>query len=96
MDAKARKRKIIQKAKQNQLQPGVYFITLPVNGLNNLEIYPSWVFLQPYYREKEIFVLGISIGKQEAVQLVEEILMDCYHHTGQFQVGNYISLQFIR
>lgn len=91
MHAKEQKRKIIHKAKHAKPQPGVYFVTLPVNGLNNLEIYPSWVFLQPYYRKKEILVLGISVGKDEAVQLVEEILMDCYHQTGQFQVGDYIS-----
>lgn len=90
MRAQEHKRRIIRNAKHRRLQPEVYFITLPVNEKNNMEIYPSWVLLQSYYRKKDIFVIGVGIGKGEVTQMVEEIIMDCYRNTGQFQVRDYI------
>ena len=61
-------------------------ITLPVNEANALEIYPSYVLLQKYYRKKKLTVVGISQGYDEALEVMQDILMDCYNETGQFLV----------
>lgn len=85
------KHKIIKKAIRNKPQIGVYLITLPINENNSLEIYPSYILLQKYYKKKNLFVVGISIGKEEALNLVTTIILDCYNKTGQFLVRKMIN-----
>lgn len=88
--ADRRRHKIIKKAIRNKPQIGVYFITLPVNENNSLEIYPSYILLQNHYRKKNMFVVGIGEGKEEALEVMEQIIMDCYNKTGQFLVRKMI------
>lgn len=85
-NAKKRKRKIIMRTKLNKPQLGAYFITLPTNDSNSLEIYPSYVLLQKHYRKKNMFIVGIGLGREEAFLVMQEIIMDCYRMTGQFLV----------
>ncbi len=88
--AERRRHKIIKQAIRNKPQLGVYFITLPVNENNSLEIYPSYVLLQNHYRKKEMFIVGIGEGREEALEVMEQIIMDCYKQTGQFLVRKMI------
>ena len=85
-----RRHKIIKKAIRNKPQLGVYFITLPVNENNSLEIYPSYVLLQKHYQKSNMFVVGIGEGREEALEVMEQISMDCYNKTGQFLVRKMI------
>ena len=45
-------------------------ITLAVSERNQLEIYPTIQFKQPAFPEQELFVVGITKGYDEAVELV--------------------------
>lgn len=89
-NAKKRKHKIIMLALRHKPQAGVYMITLPVNEKDALEIYPSYILLQKHYRKKDMFVVGIGEGRDEALCVVQEIIMDCYNQTGQFLVRKMI------
>lgn len=89
-NAKRRKRKIIMRARRNKPQIGIYMITLPVNDADSLEIYPSYILLQKHYRKKNMMVMGISEGYEEALQVMQEIVMDCYRETGQYRVSQMV------
>ncbi len=89
-NAKRRKHKIIMRVIRRKPQIGIYLITLPVNEANSLEIYPSYILLQKYYRKKKMMVVGISEGYDEALQIMQDIIMDCYNETGQFLVSRMI------
>lgn len=88
--AKSRKHKIIMNTMKNKPQVGVYLITLPINEDNSLEIYPSYILLQKHYRKKNMFVVGIGNGRDEALDVMQEIILDCYQKTGQFLVRHMI------
>lgn len=88
--AKKRKHKIVMRALRHKPQIGIYMITLPVNDCNALEIYPSYILLQKHYRKKDMFIVGISVGRDEALNVMQEIIMDCYNRTGQFLVRKMI------
>lgn len=90
-NAKRRKHKIIMRSIRHKPQVGVYLITLPLNDDNSLEIYPSYILLQKYYRKRKLMVVGISEGYDEALIVMQEILMDCYNKTGQFLVRKMIA-----
>lgn len=85
-NAMKRKRKIINNIRFNKPQLGVYVITLPTNDKNSLDIYPSNILLQKYYKKRELTIVGIAEGREESLMLVERIVMDCYNQTGQFLV----------
>ena len=90
--AKIRKHKIIMKTIKKKPQIGIYYLTLPLNDANSLEIYPSYILLQKYYMRKDMMVIGISEGYGEALELMQKIIMDCYSETGQFLVRKMIEL----
>lgn len=92
--AQKHRHKIIKKAIRNKPQIGVYFITLPVNENNSLEIYPSYILLQKYYRKKKMMIVGIGESKEEALEIMGQIIMDCYNKTGQFLVRKMIEKEY--
>lgn len=77
--ASRRKRKIIKNIKNNKKQLGVYIIALPSNNQNLLDIYPSLVLTQKYYSNRRINIVGICKSREEAFNMVQSIIMDCYN-----------------
>ena len=45
---------------------------------------------QPAFPEQDLFVVGITKGYEEAVELVEEISREVYDATGDLELRNYI------
>ena len=78
------------KLEAGKLQPGVHVITLAVSERNQLEIYPTIQFKQPAFPEQELFVVGITKGYDEAVELVEQIVQEVYDQTGTCDIRSYI------
>ena len=85
-----KKEKIIRKLESGKLQPSVHVITLAVSERNQLEIYPTIQFKQPAFPEQELFVVGITKGYDEAVELVEQIVQEVYDQTGTCDIRSYI------
>ena len=54
------------------------------------EIYPTIQFKQPAFPEQELFVVGITKGYDEAVELVEQIVQEVYDQTGTCDIRSYI------
>ena len=61
-----------------------------VSERNQLEIYPTIQFKQPAFPEQELFVVGITKGYDEAVELVEQIVQEVYDQTGTCDIRSYI------
>ncbi len=85
-----RKRDVIRKIKWGKIQWNVYVITLSENKHDLLEIYPSNVFAQKYYRKSDCVVVGIAYGKEETLDMVKLLIDDCMADTGGVQVREYI------
>ena len=45
---------------------------------------------QPAFPEQELFVVGITKGYDEAVELVEQIVQEVYDQTGTCDIRSYI------
>ncbi len=94
MGAKARRRRfaIIQDIREKKARAGVYVITPPSNGNNILDIYPTEMILSDYYEDRELLVLGIAQGYQEALKLAGRIVDEMYHKTGAFRVKEFLGI----
>ena len=72
------KSRIINKLKKHRLIKDVFVITKASNGCDLFDIYPANVLTQKYFREKDLFVIGIAAGYDEAIELVRSIVEDVY------------------
>lgn len=87
---KKKSRKFLHNLIHQKKQYIGYVITLPVGGDGLLHLYPVYVLNQSYYQKQNIMVVGIAKDKQEALLLVQDIVNECYGHTGDIQVGSYL------
>ncbi len=85
-------KKIIRGLEKNELQPGVYVITLPAGDKNILEIIPAFVLKYPFFieRRRNLQIVGVANGRTEAVLLIAKIVQDTYNSTGGFDVGEFM------
>lgn len=93
-NAKKEKLRTLKRVKQGKYQRDTYFITLPSNASNLLDIISVNQLLWPYYRKRraraQIYVVGIAKGKDEAMEVVRTIVDDTYRHTGGFDIKGYL------
>lgn len=82
--------KIISNIKNGKLQLNKYVLAIPFNDSDILDIYPAMVLTQKHYMESDLIVVGIASGKEDADNLMQEILLECFSETGGFGLKNYI------
>jgi hypothetical protein len=75
--------KVISRLKRNRGQFNIYVIT-PAKGDDLLEIFHAGYLKLSYYKKNPPYILGIANGRQEAILLIEQIIMDNYKKTGTF------------
>ena len=85
-----KKRQVIRKIKNGKPQLNKYVITLPQNYYDTLEIYPSNILNQKWYLDSDMVVVGITEGMEEAMDMIQLIIMDCLNDTGEVKVKKYI------
>lgn len=66
-----------------------FLITLPANDENMLDIITARMGIMISWRE--IFVIGVATTRQEAVNMVAEIVMSVHHETNAFNLKEYFN-----
>lgn len=93
-NARKAKYKILGRVVKKKLSFDTYLITLPSNPSNVLDVYTANVLLQSHFKEKqalkEIYVVGIAKGHDEALELVRNIIDEVYCNTGSFDISGYL------
>ncbi|MFP3154978.1 hypothetical protein LQZ18_11260 [Lachnospiraceae bacterium ZAX-1] len=88
-----KKERIKWKIKHNAGQINIYVIALAANPKNLLEIIPAIEMMQKAYPKKDMFIVGIAKGYEEAVDLIVQIIMEVYRATDGFQVRDYFGIE---
>lgn len=86
------KRKIIRKLKHNKLTLGVYVIVLSESDTDQLEIYPSYVFLQKAFIDMTMTVVGIASDLESSRELLVKMTDDCLKETGKASLKEYFNM----
>lgn len=84
--------KIIDKVNKNKLQKNVFLLTKAVNGCDLFDIYPSHVLLQKHFKDKDYLIIGVAIGYDEAVGLVQMIVDELYCKKGITNLKDYFEV----
>jgi hypothetical protein len=83
------KRRMIHAIKYKKWTPTAYVITLSRNGKDLLDIYPSYVLLQKQFPREDLYVVGLAADKEEAFQVVIQIVDDVYQTTGALEIRSW-------
>ena len=89
-ELKGREEEVIGHLEKKEFQFRVYLITLPENEKNQLEIYHSGMLNQEWYRDRDVFVVGLAKGYLPALELVRQIAAETVEKTGDADIRQYI------
>ena len=82
--------RIQEKLENRRLVPGIYLLVLSEHPRNIMEMFPAVTLLQRTAADLCPEIIGIALGKEEAVSLAEEIIRQVYEETGDVQVKEYL------
>ncbi len=88
---KKKKDKVISSINNSEVTFDVYCITFASQQDNLFDILDANELLFPFYKKSEIRIVGLARGRKEALSLVEKMLMEVYHKTGEFNVRAYFT-----
>lgn len=88
---KKKKERVVASINHREVTFGVYCIAFASNPDNLFDIMEANQLLFPHYQNTEVSIVGLALGKQEALYLVQEMLMEIYHNTGGFDVRAYFT-----
>ncbi len=83
-------RKLVEKRKLRSLK--YYCVAFPSNKENILDIYNMGEFLFEHYRKdtsEDVHIIGLADSREDAAELVREIIDTVYRETGTFNVERY-------
>lgn len=83
-------KKVKWKIRHNAGQINIYVIALPSNGENLLDIIPSQELMQKAYPKKQLYIVGLAKGYDEALEVAASIVTEVYRETGAFAVTKYL------
>jgi len=82
--------KIKWKINHNVGQLNIYLLTIPTNPHNQLEIIHSAMLLFKHYPKKDLYIVGIAKGYEEALSLVCQITEQTLRETHTANIREYI------
>jgi hypothetical protein len=88
---KKKKEKVMASINNREATFGVYCIAFASHPSNLFEIIEANELLFPHYQKSEVRIVGLAKGKEEAVILVQDMLLDVYNKTGDFDVRTYFT-----
>ena len=68
----------------------VYVIAFASNPDNLLDIIPAWQLMQKGYPKKDLKIICLAKGYDDAIALVQQIVEETYANTGDVDVWSYL------
>ena len=88
---KKKKDKVIDSINNREATFGVYCIAFASHPDNLFDIMDANELLFPHYKKMDVWVLGLAKGKEEAIYMVQNMLLEVFNKTGGFDVRAYFT-----
>lgn len=75
-----------------RVKKGITLIVYAINGKDLFDLLPAKEMKFPLRKKQDIYVLGIAGSREEAIELVQEMVMEVYGKTGGFDVREYFGV----
>ncbi len=76
---KLQKKRLLRKIQEDKTISRLYCITLPLWNSAFLEIYPYNELLSDIHKGKDITIVGMAAGRDDAVVILRRMIDDLYH-----------------
>lgn len=87
--ADKKKKKIMAQIERQHYVGRTFLVTLAANPENQLDILPVCELHFPYIRRNCPMIVGIALGREEALELVQAIVQEVYESTGGVDLRGY-------
>lgn len=85
------KEALVRRLKKGKCRPDIFLLTLPESKEQNiLDIYRAIEFKQKYYDGRTKYVVGIAKGKDEAFEIVTELISGMHKNQGNFDIRSFL------
>lgn len=81
--------KTIESIDSRKITYGVFCITFASNQDNLFDILNANELRLPYYYRTDVYIIGLTKGRKEALHMVHDLLIEVYQNTGEFKVREY-------
>lgn len=88
--AAEKKEEIARSIRAGKPLPGLYLILFASNGVDQLDIIPSYFALRKHITERRPVLAGICFGRQEAFETVERMAADAFRVTGACRLQSFL------
>ena len=86
-----KKARLLRRLEKGKPEPNVYVLALPDSRDRNiLDIFNSLELMQPHYKGRKKYIVGIARSKQAAVELAADIVGEMYSARGDFDLRAYL------
>ncbi len=86
-----KKARLLRRLEKGKPEPNVYVLALPDSRNRNiLDIFNSLELMQPHYKGRKKYIVGIARSKQAAVELAADIVGEMYSASGDFDLRAYL------
>lgn len=88
---KKKKDRVVASINNREATFGIYCIAFASHPDNLFDILDANELLFPHYKKTEVRIVGLAKGKEEAINLVQKMLLEVYDNTGNFNVRTYFT-----
>lgn len=86
-----KKARLLRRLEKGKPEPNVYVLALPDSRDRNiLDIFNSIELMQPHYKGRKKYIVGIARSKPAAVELAADIVGEMYSARGDFDLRAYL------
>ena len=90
---KEKYQKLVARIREGKrVKKGITLIAYAINGKDLFDLLPANEMKSSLRKKQDIYVLGMAGSREEAIELVQEMVMEVYGQTGGFDVRGYFGI----
>ncbi|MBR0087461.1 MAG: hypothetical protein IJL98_06950 [Lachnospiraceae bacterium] len=86
-----KRKSVLKQLKSGSVTDTVWLVALPEQPTHMLDIYPSKIFRQTYFKNSDQWIIGVASEKAEAEELACSIVSLVFSKTGNTDVAAYLA-----
>ena len=93
-DNEKKKKRLLRRLERGKPVYDIYLLALPESKERNiLDIYNSLELIQPHYKGRDKYIVGLAHGKENAVALAAAIVGEMYNKNKNFDIRTFLDFR---
>lgn len=93
-DNEKKKKRLLRRLGRGKPVYDIYLLALPESKERNiLDIYNSLELIQPHYKGRDKYIVGLAHGKENAVELAAAIVGEMYNKNKNFDIRTFLDFR---